>query len=388
MKKVLILGGGFAGVQTAIELQKSKQFEVTLISDRDYLFMFPISIWVPVREKEFDDVKVSLDKIRRKYPFNLVIDKVKSIKATENLVILESQTLSYDYLVVAFGADKMQHKGINNTLTICGKPLQTLELRDKLDALVERGSGKIAIGFGGNPKDKSAMRGGPAFELVFNIHHYLKKKGIRDNFELTFFAPMEEPGARMGKNAMKMIQSMFSQQNINKRFGKKIIDFLPDGVIFEDESKLESDLVMFIAAGTGSAILKESDLPLSEAGFVKINDFNQVKEFQNVFAIGDTAAYEGPEWTAKQGHIAELMGRNAAHNILEIERKTQNFKGYQEHLNILCVMDTGNGAAFVFRNNTKQIMIPMPIIGHWMKKAWGTYAKWTKLGQFPRIPRM
>ena len=388
MKKVLILGGGFAGVQTAIELQKSKQFEVTLLSDRDYLFMYPISIWIPVRTNTFEDVKVPLAKIRSKYLFNLVIDKAVKIQATKNQVICESQILSYDYLVVAFGADKMQHKGINNTLTICGKPEQTLELRNKLDVLIEKGTGKIAIGFGGNPKDKSAVRGGPGFELIFNIHHYLKKKGLRDKFELTLFAPMENPGARMGKNAMKAIQTLFAKQNIHKHFGKKITEFVEDGVIFEDESKLDADLIMFIAGAKGSVILTDSDLPLSEAGFVKINNYNQVAEFPNVFAIGDAAAYEGPEWTARQGHIAELMGRNAAHNILQIENGKTNFKGYQEHLNILCIMDMGNGAAFVYRDNKKEIMIPMPIFGHWVKQAWGTYSKLTKVGKFPRIPGM
>ena len=388
MKKVLILGGGFAGVQTAIELQKSKRFNVTLVSDRDYLFMYPISIWVPVRKKEFNDVKVPLASIQKKHGFNLIIDKVSGIEAAENKVICETQTLTYDYLVVAFGADKMQHKGINNTMTICGKPDQTLEFRNQLDKLIAKGSGKIAIGFGGNPKDKSAVRGGPAFEMIFNIHQYLKSKGLRKNFELTFFAPMEEPGARMGKNAMKAIHTMFAQQNLQKRFGKKITEFVEDGVIFEDESKLESDLIMFIAAGTGSAILKNTDLPLSEAGFVKINDYNQVNEFPNVFAIGDAAAYEGPDWKAKQGHIAEVMGRNAAHNILEIEKGSTGFKGYQEHLNILCVMDMGNGAAFVYRDSKKEIMIPMPVFGHWMKQVWGKYAIATKLGKFPRIPGM
>ena len=388
MKKVLILGGGFAGVQTAIELQKSKLFEVTLVSDRDYLFLYPISIWIPVRTNKFEDVKVPLKKIQRKHPFRLVIDKVISIQASKNQVICESQVLGYDYLVVAFGADKMQHKGISNTLTICGKPEQTLQLRDKLDALIEKGTGKIAIGFGGNPKDKSAVRGGPAFELIFNIHHYLRKKGLRDKFELTMFAPMEQPGARMGKNAMKAIQTLFGKQNIQKRFGKKITEFAEDGVIFEDASKLEADLIMFIAGAKGSAILTDSDLTLSEAGFVKINNYNQVAEFPNVFAIGDAAAYEGPDWTARQGHIAEIMGRNAAHNILQIENGKIDFKGYQEHLNILCIMDMGNGAAFVYRDSKKEIMIPMPIFGHWMKQAWGIYSKLTKLGKIPRIPGM
>ena len=84
MKKVLILGGGFAGVQTAIELQKKGIFEVTLVSDREYLYLYPISIWVPVHLKKFDDVKVPLFNIQKKYHFNLVIDKVAQIQAVEN----------------------------------------------------------------------------------------------------------------------------------------------------------------------------------------------------------------------------------------------------------------------------------------------------------------
>jgi sulfide:quinone oxidoreductase len=388
MKKALILGGGFAGVETAIDLQKSKLFDVTLVSDRDFLFVYPISIWIPVHKLKYENAQIKLADIQKKHGFKLLIDKVTVINAAQNTVTFESQSLSYDYLVVAFGSGKMQPKGVEFTTTICGQPQQTQQLRDKLDALITKGSGKIAIGFGGNPKDKSAVRGGPGFELMFNINHYLKKKGIRNNFELTMFAPMAEPGARMGKNAMKAMSKMFASQNIKSHYGKKITEFVEDGIVFEDESKLQSDLTMFIAAGAGSPVLKNTDLPLSEAGFVKINDYNQVAEFPNVFAIGDAAAYEGPEWTAKQGHIAELMGRNAAYNIIQIEDGSDKRKGYQAHLNILCVMDMGNGAAFVYRDSKKEILIPMPIVGHWLKQAWGKYAKWSKLGIIGRLPGM
>ena len=386
MKKVLILGGGFAGIQTAIELQKSKKFKVTLVSDRDFLYIYPISIWVPVRKARFEDVKVPLEKIRRKYPFEVVIDKVVEIHSTDNQVICEHQTLSYDYLVVAFGADKMKHKGVENTLSICGKPDISISIRNGIDRLIEKGSGKIAVGFGGNPKDKSAVRGGPGFELMFNIHHLLKKKKIRENFELTFFAPMEEPGARMGKGALPMLDKMFDRYRIAKRFGKKIVDFTPSAVVFEDETRLESDLILFIPASAGHGSLLNSDLPLTEAGFIKIDNYCQVDGKPEVYAIGDIAAIEGPEWIAKQGHIAELMGRNTANNILVSEGFLNTKKGYQHDLNILCVMDTGDGAAFVFRNDKKSFIIPLPIVGHWMKKGWGVYSKWTKVGKFPRLP--
>lgn len=387
MKSVVILGGGFAGIQTAIHLQKSGRFQVILVSNRDYLFLYPISIWVPVRQVDYNNVKVPLAKIQKKYPFEVIVDTVKEIKAADNKVVCENQTLNFDYLVVAFGADKMKHKGIENTYSICGKPEVSVAIRNEIDALVKKGSGKIAVGFGGNPKDKSAVRGGPAFELLFNIDYLLKKRKLRSNFELTFFAPMEEPGAKMGAGSLAMLDTMFERYKVGKRFGKEITEFEYDAVVFEDGSKLVSDLILYIPASSGHSVLAGSDLPLSEAGFIQIGTDCKVPGFSNVYAIGDISAMEGPEWIAKQGHVAELMGKNTAFNIIASEKNTPKRKHYHELPNIICVMDTGGGAAFVFRNTKKSFIIPLPIIGHWMKQAWGVYATVTKVGLFRHLLR-
>lgn len=385
-KKAVVLGGGFAGVQAAIELSKKNIFDVTLISDRDYLYMYPISIWIPTRNLNFEDAKVSLSRIRETYNFNLVIDPVLKIISSENRVLCENHLLEYDYLVVAIGAHKVKHEGIENTLSICGKPEISLAIRERLDRLIEKGEGKIAIGFGGNPKDKSAVRGGPAFELLFNIHRLLVEKHMRRKFDLTFFAPMKEPGERMGRKSLKLVDRMFKDLNIKKHYGVKITSFKPSGVLFEDGSKVDSDLTIFIPASAGHTVLKNSDLRLSEAGFIKIDDNCLAEGTTNVYAAGDIAALEGPEWKAKQGHTAEVMARCAAENIYNSEMGITERKGYKEHLSILCIMDTGNGAAFVYRDDKKQFAIPMPLLGHWMKRGWGIYAKATKTGKFPRIP--
>lgn len=393
MKKVLILGGGFAGVDAASHLRKMN-YDVTLVSNRDYFYIYPTSIWVPTRESEFDDVCVDLNQLKEAHGFHLIVDGVKEIQYKENSVTLESGKVidDYDYLILAMGASKMKHKGMENTLSICGAPEQATMLRDALDTLVEKGSGKIAMGFGGNPKDTSAVRGGPAFELLFNVHNMLKKKGIRDNFELTFFAPMAEPGKRMGPQALKMMDTMFNKLGIDQRFGKKITNFETDGIRFEDDSKLEADLTMFIAAGTGHDVILNSDLPQNEAGFVKTDNYsnilNEDGSMSNVYAIGDIAALEGYDWRAKQGHIAEVMAKNAALNIEQRDNGGSDFKEYQSHLNILCVMDSGDGAAFVYRDEKRAFMVPMPIFGHWLKKGWGSYCRYSKLGKIPRLPGM
>ncbi len=394
MKKVLVLGGGFAGLEAAIFLRKEK-IDVTLISNRDYFYIFPTSIWVPTSEVKFEDICVDLGALSKVHGFELIIDEVQEIITKEEKIVCAKSTYGYEYLVVAMGSGKMKHAGLENTLSICGEPTDSIKIKEKIDELIKIGSGKIAMGFGGNPKDASNVRGGPAFEVMFNVHNQLKKLGIRNKFELTFFAPMEKPGARMGPKALDMMDMFFERLDIKKRFGKKIIRFEKDGVVFEDESKLESDFTMFIPAGDGHSVIRNSDLPLNEAGFVHINDycevmhnFDETPERYNVFAIGDSAALEGPDWRAKQGHVAEVMARNVAFNIKAMEKGSTKRKGYQKHINILCVMDSGDGAAFVYRNDKGGKMIPMPFVGHLLKKGWGWYCKNSKLGKIPRIPGM
>ncbi len=114
-------------------------------------------------------------------------------------------------------------------------------------------------GFAGNLNDSSAVRGGPGFEL-------------------TFFALMDQPGKRLGPKALSMLTSMFNSLNIHQHFGKKIKMFEKDGIVFEDDF---------------SCVLKDDGTP------------------SNIYAIGDIAALEGYDWRAKQGHVAEVMAKNA-----------------------------------------------------------------------------
>jgi len=392
MKSVLVIGGGFAGLEAAIFLKKAN-YDVTLVSDRDYFFIYPTSIWIPTREQSFDDICIDLNTLKDIHGFHLIVDALTNIDAKADAYTLASGEIlsGFDHIVLAMGASKMKPNGIENTLSICGNPKESLKIRDAIDALVKKGSGKICFGFGSNPKDTSAVRGGPAFELLFNLYNLLEKKGIRENYELTFFAPMSEPGKRMGPKALKMMDRFFQKLNIKKHFGKKIKIFENDGIIFDDNSKLASDFTMFIAAGNGHDVVVNSDLPTNEAGFVKIDDkcnvvFEDSQMPKNIYAIGDVAALQGANWRAKQGHIAEVMAKNVAYNIEQKDKGSSEFKGYQEHLNILCVMDSGDGASFIYRDDKKAYMIPLPIVGHWLKKGWGVYCKLSKLNKMPRIP--
>lgn len=387
MKKVVILGGGIAGVEAAIYCRK-KGFEVELVSERDYLFIYPISIWIPVSTLPFEKATLPLSALAKKHRFALTIDRVSAINGSLKQFTLEKGGLRQEEVVIiALGADKMKPQGVEHTLSICGEPEQSAALKEKIDTLIARGHGKISFGFGGNPKDMSAVRGGPGFELFFNLHHRLKKLGIREKYEMTFFAPMAEPGARMGKNALTMLRQKFDDNHFHTRYGKKIQRFEENKVIFDDDSVLEGDLIMFIPAGAGHTLIIESNLPKNGAGFIRIDSTCQIEGIASWYAIGDAAALEGPEWKAKQGHIAEAMARNAAHNLaIEFLGQEGNKHTYHEHLTILCVMDMGNGAGVVYRDDTRAFLLSMPLVGHWLKQLWGHYYKLSKKGLIPRLP--
>jgi len=389
MKNFLVLGGGFAGVEAAIKLRK-QGYNVTLISDRDYLFIYPISIWIPVNGISFEDSKMPLADLQKKHGFNLIVDSVESIDAKNKTVKLANGEEAYDYLFIALGMSKVPMKGLENTLSICGQPQQAVSIKEELDKLVHAGKGTISIGFGGNPKDTkgSAVRGGPAFELLFNISTYLKKKGLSKNFELNFFAPMAEPGKKMGTNAVKNLGKFYKHYGITEHVGTKITGFTKNEIHFEDGKTLESDLVVFIPGGSGHPVLKDSGLPLSDAGFVKTLPTCQVEGFPEVYAIGDSAELLGPAWGAKQGHMAEIMAEVAAYNVHQQITGSGKTKSYVDKVSIICVMDSGNGAAWVSRTAKKERMIMLPVIGHWMKKGWGFYFKNSKMKRIPRIPGM
>ncbi|WP_456464077.1 NAD(P)/FAD-dependent oxidoreductase [Persephonella sp.] len=387
MKKIAVLGGGIGGVETAIALKK-EGFNVELFSDREYLFVYPISIWIPTGEITLEKAKIPLEEIARARGFKLTVDKVVEISGKNSSFTLEKtgKRDDFDYIVVALGQTKLKHKGIENTLSVCGSPEEILQIKSRLDSLITKGKGKIAFGFGGNPKATEAVRGGPVFEVMFNVHNYLKKLGIRENFEITFFAPMPKPGARLGEKALKMMDMMLKKMNIKKITGKKIKEFTQNSVVLEDDTVIQADLIVFTPAGDGHPVVKSSDLTKTEAGFLKIEDTCQVVGFDNIYGVGDSTSIDGPDWRAKQGHLAEMMGMITAHNIAVKEGiKTGKLKGYKEHINIMCLMDTGNGGALAYRSDSKAMLLPMPVVGHLMKKAWGVYYRLNKLGKVPKI---
>lgn len=182
----------------------------------------------------------------------------------------------------------------------------------------------------------------------------------------------------MGGRAAAMVKTMLEAENVKLHFGKKLEGFDVEGVTVEGGGRVDADLVIFVPAGSGHPVVSSSELPLNDAGFVKIDQTCQVVGHENVYAVGDIAALEGPDWRAKQGHLAEVMANVAVSAIKARRRGRIPAVNYVDQMSLVCLMDSGNGGAFVHRDAKRARVVALPLIGHWLKKAWGYYYRWTK----------
>jgi sulfide:quinone oxidoreductase len=80
-----------------------------------------------------------------------------------------------------------------------------------------------------------------------------------------------------------------------------------------------------------------------------------------------------------------MMARNAAKNIALREKGQPQTATFSQHLNIMCVMDLGKEAAFIYRNR-KRAIAPVGKWAHWSKLAWERYYKLNKKGRLPNSP--
>lgn len=384
-KKVVVIGGGIAGVETAIHLDK-KIFDVHLISERTALYIYPLAIWVPVGKKSVSDISMPLENLAKKHKFQFHHEKVSALQIERKQVATQdNKVFSYDYLVLAHGSAKWKVSGVENISTICGTPQMAASLREQYKKLLAQKKGRIAVGFGGNPKDPSAVRGGPAFELLFNIDRDLRKKGLRKNFTLTFFAPMAQPGKRMGKGALSKVGKFIEKAGIEMIVGKKILGFEGQNIKLESK-RIDSDLTVFVSALEGSELNKTSQLPMNEAGFFKAHTTGQIEGQEFIFGAGDTIDFHGPQWKAKQGHMAEVQANTVAKNIKAHALDKPLKYNFEDKVSIICLMDFGSTGAFIFRGKEREFSVYLYRLGHFLKWGWGIYFKAVKNKLFFKIP--
>jgi sulfide:quinone oxidoreductase len=363
MANITIIGSGFAGLTAAKALRKQlPEAEISLVSPRAELMYAPSLIWIPTGLRKPADLIYPLERLFRKLNIRHIPASVTGLKNKGRTVITSQGEYDNDYLLIASGGRYIKKlPGIEHALTICEGVDPTVKMRD---AIANMKTGTIAMGFGGNPKEPSAMRGGPMFELLFGVETMLQKQGRRDDIHLVFFSPAPQPGKRMGPKALDGIMKEMKKRGIETHLGHKMKEFTPEKVITEGGG-FKADMICFMPGLTGPAWAADSRLPLSPGGLIQADEFCRVPDHPGVYVAGDSGSFPGPEWQPKQAHMADLQAEAAAKNIVAeicMSPPTATFKN-----ELICIVDTLDHGILVYRTPERMMVWPSRFM-HWAKR--------------------
>ena len=176
MKKITIIGSGFAGLTAVKTLRKQdKQCEITLISPKAELVYMPSLIWVPSGAASKKDIVVPLDNFFKRMKVHHVASEVTGLENNGRTVITPIGLFENDALIIASGGRFIKKlPGIEHAITPCEGMEAAEAIRDRLKAM---DGGNIAIGFSGNPKEPSAMRAVQCLNFCLVLIHSFVKKG-------------------------------------------------------------------------------------------------------------------------------------------------------------------------------------------------------------------
>ena len=362
--QILILGAGFGALTAVRELRRrAPDARISLVAPKAEFVYLPSLIWIPTGLRQGKDMILPLDKFLKDHAVEFVAGRVTGLEDGGRTVVTDQGRLANDALVIASGARFIKKlPGIEHALTLCEGVASAEAIRERLDKLT---SGRIALGFGGNPNEPSAMRGGPMFELLFGIDTWLRRQGRRDQVELTFFNAAAEPGKRLGTKAVSGLLAEMGRRRIDTHLGHKPLGFSDKGVDTEG-GHINADLILFMPGLTGPAWAADSGLPLSPGGFFKADEYCRVEGADRVFVAGDSGSFPGPDWMPKQAHMADLQAKAVAENLLlALAGKAPVAKPKTE---LICIVDTMDSGILVYRDIKRSWVLPSSRLFHWAKR--------------------
>lgn len=330
--RIIIIGGGFAGISLAKKLSK-KEVQVILLDKHNYHTFQPLLYQVSTGGLEPDSIAYPIRKILQDFPnFIFRLANVEEIRTEDNTVMTNIGDLEYDYLVIATGsrtnyygnaeieANSMAMKTIPQSLNLRSLILENFEEALLTDQYHEREALMNFVIVGAGPT---------GVELAGALAEI--KKGI---------LPKDYPDLDTRRVQINLIQSGERiLKEMSERTSQKAEDFLEGlGVQIWKNMKVEAydgktvrtdtgdsfeTATLIWAAGVKGVGIKGMDAAdlLTDANRLSVNEYSQVKGFKNIFAIGDVACMklkDAPHGHPMMAQPAIQQGRNLGENLVRL----------------------------------------------------------------------
>ena len=332
-EKIVIIGGGFAGLQLAKHLNNQGKYKVMVIDKMNHHMFQPLFYQVATGRIEPSNISFPFRKIFQKSKnIQFRMTEVKKIIPSENKVIGEIGVFTYDKLVIAtgcktnfFGNQKMQELalGMKNTqeaITIRNHILITFE-----KMIIERKSSDdgnwnlVIVGSGPTGVELA----GAFSEMKTNI---LPRDYPRMNFSdlnIILISAGETPLETMSEQSQEAAEKYLVQLGVKFMKNERVTDYDGETIFMQSGNSIPTNNVIWAAGVTGNIIDDFNKENIVRNRYI-VDRFNRVKGFDNIFAIGDIAYMETPKYP--QGHpqvanVAINQGKNLAKNFKKDSKK-------------------------------------------------------------------
>jgi NADH dehydrogenase len=299
-KRIVIIGGGFAGMNVALKL-KNSNFQIVLLDKHNYHTFQPLLYQVATGGLEPTSIAYPLRKLIKNLPnVYFRIANVEQILTSEKIVKTDIGDLTYDILVLATGSTtnffNLPEESTSKMKTLKSIP-QALDLRSYIlenfeNALLEtdlvrkQALMNIAI-VGGGPTGVELA--GAIGEMKSHMLPGDYKELNLKKMQVHLFEASGNLLGPMSKDSQKRALEYLKNFGVHIHLNTAVKSFIDGQLIFGEEESLLTETVIWTAGVKGASI---SGLPLESYlpnGRIKVNEFNEVNGLENVYALGDLA---------------------------------------------------------------------------------------------------
>ena len=374
-KTVVVLGGGIGGVVAARELRsRLKESARVVLVERNPQQSFPPSyLWVMTGKRQPNAITRDLTRLERK-GIEVVAGEVECIDLARRTVAVAGRELSYDYLIVALGAELAPDAvpGLAEAHSF----YHLAGAQRLRDALASFEGGRIALVVTGLPYKCPAA----PYEGAMLLESYFHRRHLRHKMEVTIYTPEPSPLPVAGPALGEAVQELLAHKGIAAHFSTQLTAVEDSRLCFQGGATAPFDLLVAVPPHRPPQVVREAGLT-DESGWVPVDQHTLETQHEGVFAIGDVTRIPLPDGKLlpKAGVFAhreaEVVARNIAARILgQAEREAFDGKGS-------CFLETGEGAAGMaqgdFFAEPRQItMRPPSRLWHWGKVAFEQYWLW------------
>ncbi|NNE31947.1 MAG: NAD(P)/FAD-dependent oxidoreductase [Winogradskyella sp.] len=328
LPRVVIIGGGFAGINLAKNLA-NKNIQVVLIDKHNYHTFQPLLYQVSSSGLEPDSIAYPLRKILKNHKSSFFrLAEVEQIVPETNTIVTTIGEITYDYLVIATGT-KTNFFG-NKDIESHGMPMKTVPQALNIRSLILQNFEKAAIAntneereallnfviVGGGPTGVELA--GAIAELKNNIlpkdYHDLNP----DDMKIYLFEGSDRVLSSMSKHASKKAEAFLKDLGVNVNCNTTVTSYDGSKVSTNSEMVMESETLIWAAGVIGDPIQGlNKDVLIDKANRYKVNAYNQVLDYENIFAIGDIALMECKDYPNGHPQVAQpaiqqgkVLGKN------------------------------------------------------------------------------